>query len=78
MADATSITTRLKMPLGRWLSAEITSSFVAAIKAAFPYGQIRVQIQNGGMVADSGKASAALGDKSTDMVVVCVAVTVGY
>ena len=51
---------------------------LAPIKAAFPYGQVKVQIQNGGMVADSGKAIAAMGDKNTDMVVVCVAVTVGY
>ena len=51
---------------------------VSAIKAAFPYGQIKVQIQNGGMVADSGKAIAEMGDKNRDMVVVCVAVTVGY
>ena len=51
---------------------------ISAIKSAFPYGKIRVQIQDGGMIADSGKAIASLGDKNTDMVVVCVAVTVGY
>jgi uncharacterized protein (TIGR02058 family) len=51
---------------------------ISAVKAAFPYGNIRLQIQNGGMIANSGKAIASLGDKNTDMVVVCVAVTVGY
>ena len=50
----------------------------SAVKAAFPYGQIRVQIQDGGMIANSGKAIASMGDKNTDMIVVCVAVTVGY
>ena len=51
---------------------------VNAIKMAFPYGQIWVQIQNGGMIANSGKVIAELGDTNTDMVVVCLAVTVGY
>jgi uncharacterized protein (TIGR02058 family) len=49
-----------------------------AIRAVFPYGQIRFQIQVGGMIATSGLAIAELGDKNEDMVVVCVAVTVGY
>lgn len=48
------------------------------IKAAFPYGEIRIQIQDGGMIANSGSVVEALGDKNTDMVIVCVAVTVGY
>jgi hypothetical protein len=30
------------------------------------------------MVANSGKTIASLGDKNTDVVVVCIAVTVGY
>lgn len=51
---------------------------LSAIKAAFPYGQIRVQVQDGGMIANSGKAIASMKDKNTDMIVVCVAVTVGY
>jgi len=48
------------------------------VRDCFPYGQIRIQLQEGGMVADSGKAIAELGDTNRDMVVVCVAVTVGY
>lgn len=51
---------------------------LSAVKAAFPYGQIRVQVQDGGMIANSGKAIESMGDKNTDMIVVCVAVTVGY
>jgi uncharacterized protein (TIGR02058 family) len=38
----------------------------------------RFQIQNGGMVATHGLVIAEMGDKNEDMVVVCVAVTVGY
>jgi uncharacterized protein (TIGR02058 family) len=49
-----------------------------AIRAVFPYGQVRFQIQVGGMVACSGKAIAEMGDTNEDMVIVCVAVTVGY
>jgi uncharacterized protein (TIGR02058 family) len=49
-----------------------------AIRAVFPYGQIRFQIQVGGMVATHGLVIAEMGDKNEDMVVVCVAVTVGY
>ena len=51
---------------------------IAAVKKCFPYGQVRVQIQDGGMIAASGKMIAEMGDKNEDMVVVCVAVTVGY
>lgn len=44
----------------------------------FPYGSIRFQVQDGGMIAPSGIAIDRLGDKNEDMVVVCCAVTVGY
>jgi uncharacterized protein (TIGR02058 family) len=44
----------------------------------FPYGSIRFQIQDGGMIAPSGIAIDRLGDKNDDMIVVCCAVTVGY
>jgi uncharacterized protein (TIGR02058 family) len=49
-----------------------------AIRAVFPYGQARFQIQVGGMVATHGLVIPEMGDKNEDMVVVCVAVTVGY
>lgn len=49
-----------------------------AVKKCFPYGQVHIQIQDGGMVAASGKMIQEMGDKNDDMVVVCVAVTVGY
>ena len=48
------------------------------IKASFPYGQVRFQIQDGGMVATNGKIIVEMGDTNEDMVIVCVAVTVGY
>lgn len=48
------------------------------VRACFPYGTARFQIQNGGMVATNGKVIESLGDKNEDMVVVCCAVSVGY
>ncbi|GAX15423.1 hypothetical protein FisN_8Lh281 [Fistulifera solaris] len=51
---------------------------LSTIKAAFPYGEVRIQIQDGGMIANSGSVVEELGDKNADMVIVCVAVTVGY
>ena len=49
-----------------------------AVRNCFPYGKVNIQIQAGGMIATSGKMIAEMGDKNEDMVVVCVAVTVGY
>jgi uncharacterized protein (TIGR02058 family) len=51
---------------------------LVAIRASFPYGKVRIQIQNGGMVASNGKIIESLGDRNDDMVIVCAAVTVGY
>mmetsp|Transcript_21775 Transcript_21775/g.53997 ORF Transcript_21775/g.53997 Transcript_21775/m.53997 type:complete len:203 (+) Transcript_21775:78-686(+) len=51
---------------------------LSKVEEVFPYGSIRFQIQDGGMVAPSGIAIDSLGDKNDDMVVVCVAVSVGY
>ena len=48
------------------------------VQAVFPYGSIRFQLQDGGMIAPSGIAIERLGDKNDDMVVVCCSVTVGY
>ena len=48
------------------------------VRNCLPYGQVNIQIQDGGMVATSGKLIVEMGDKNEDMVVVCVAVTVGY
>jgi uncharacterized protein (TIGR02058 family) len=49
-----------------------------AVRRCFPYGKVKIQIQDGGMIASNGKASAEMGDSNEDMIVVCVAVTVGY
>ena len=51
---------------------------LSKVQEVFPYGSIRFQIQDGGMVAPSGIAIEKLGDTNEDMVVVCAAVTVGY
>lgn len=50
----------------------------AVIRNCFPYGQVHIQTQDGGMIARSGIAIEELGDRNEDMVVVCAAVTVGY
>ena len=51
---------------------------IEACANVFPYGSIRFQIQDGGMIARSGIAIDRLGDKNDDMIVVCCSVTVGY
>jgi uncharacterized protein (TIGR02058 family) len=48
------------------------------VRKAFPYGKVRFQLQDGGMVATNGKAIESLGDMNEDMVVVCCAICVGY
>lgn len=48
------------------------------VQKVFPYGSVRFQIQDGGMVAPSGIAIKELEDKNDDMVVVCCSVTVGH
>ena len=48
------------------------------VAEVFPYGSVRFQVQDGGMVAPSGIAIDDLGDKGDDMVVVCCSVSVGY
>eukprot|EP00980_Cylindrotheca_fusiformis_P008791 scaffold1869_cov122-Cylindrotheca_fusiformis.AAC.53 len=48
------------------------------VQAVFPYGSVRFQIQDGGMIAPSGIAIDKLGDTNDDMVVVCCSVSVGY
>ncbi|KAL7537242.1 hypothetical protein ACHAWF_005709, partial [Thalassiosira exigua] len=55
--------------------AELDLKEVAKV---FPYGDVRFELQDGGMVAPSGIAIETLGDKNDDMVVVCASVTVGY
>ncbi|KAL3798014.1 hypothetical protein ACHAWO_005429 [Cyclotella atomus] len=44
----------------------------------FPYGDVRFELQDGGMIAPSGIAIERLGDVGDDMVVVCASVTVGH
>lgn len=48
------------------------------VEKVFPYGKVEFIIKSGGLVAPSGIAIDALGDKNDDMVIVCAAVTVGY
>lgn len=47
------------------------------VAKVFPYGDVRFELQDGGMVAPSGIAIEKLGDINDDMVVVCASVTVG-
>ena len=50
------------------------------VSKAFPYGTVSFIVQDGGMIAPSGKVIEHLGDKdgSDDMVIVCSSVNVGY
>lgn len=48
------------------------------VRKVFPYGHVRFEVQDGGMIAPSGIAIEKLGDKNDDMVIVCASVTVGY
>mmetsp|Transcript_9363 Transcript_9363/g.14005 ORF Transcript_9363/g.14005 Transcript_9363/m.14005 type:complete len:186 (-) Transcript_9363:19-576(-) len=48
------------------------------VASVFPYGDVKFTIQDGGMVAPSGRIIESLGDKNDDMLIVCAAVQVGY
>ena len=48
------------------------------VKKVFPYGEVKFVIQEGGLIAPSGRVIESLGDKNDDMLIVCAAVQVGY
>lgn len=48
------------------------------VAKVFPYGDVRFEIQDGGMIAPSGIAIEKFGDENDDMVVVCASVTIGH
>ena len=48
------------------------------MKKVFPYGEVKFVIQEGGLIAPSGRVIESLGDKNDDMLIVCAAVQVGY
>ena len=48
------------------------------VARVFPYGDVRFEVQDGGMIAPSGIAIEKFGDVGDDMVVVCASVTVGH
>lgn len=50
----------------------------AQVRAVFPYGDIKIDIEPGGLLADSGIALESMGDKNRDMIIAVAAVTVGY
>ena len=49
-----------------------------AVKAVFPYGNLQLDIEAGGLLCDSGIALEAMGDKNRDMIIAVACVTVGY
>ena len=49
-----------------------------AVKAVFPYGDCKIDVEVGGLLADSGIALEAMGDKNRDMIIAVACVTVGY
>lgn len=55
--------------------AELDLEQVATV---FPYGDVRFEVQDGGMIAPSGISIEKFGDANDDMVVVCASVTVGH
>ena len=48
------------------------------VKAVFPYGDLRIDVEPGGLLADSGIALAAMGDQNSDMIIAVACVTVGF
>ena len=48
------------------------------VAKTFPYGEVKFEVQAGGMLAPSGRVIESLGDKNDDMLIVCAAVQVGY
>lgn len=50
---------------------------VEKVKAVFPYGQVEVRIQPGGLLADSGVLLPDKGDKTQEIIMVCAAVEAG-
>lgn len=48
------------------------------VSKVFPYGELKFIIQDGGLVAPSGRIIESLGDKNDDMLIVCAAIQVGY
>ncbi len=51
---------------------------IAEVKAVFPYGDVLVEIEPGGLLADSGIALPAMGDTNSDMIIAVACVSVGY
>jgi uncharacterized protein (TIGR02058 family) len=51
---------------------------VEEVKKVFPYGDVKFIIEDGGLIAPSGRVIESLGDKNDDMLIVCAAVQVGY
>ena len=50
----------------------------AEVAKVFPYGDVKIELEPGGLLADSGVALEALGDKNSDMIIAVACVTVGY
>ena len=48
------------------------------VRGVFPYGDIKIDVESGGLLADSGIALEAMGDKNRDMIIAVACVTVGY
>lgn len=48
------------------------------VARVFPYGDVKVEVEVGGLLADSGIALEAMGDKNSDMIIAVACVTVGY
>lgn len=49
-----------------------------SVKAALPYGQVSVEIMDGGMLTTSGIVLEDKGDRNDQMIIVIASVEVGY
>ena len=51
---------------------------LSQVETVFPFGKVRFTVQDGGLIAPSGRVIADMGDKNDDQVLVVAAVQVGY
>jgi uncharacterized protein (TIGR02058 family) len=68
---------RVRVTLGVPEVAGAAPLDVDKVKAVFPYGQVEVRVQPGGLVADSGVLLPDKGDRNQDILMVCAAVEAG-
>ncbi len=69
---------RMQVEVTLGVPAEHAKVDLDAVRRAFPYGQVKVQVVAGGLLASSGVLLPDQGDATDDMVIVDAVVAVGY